>query len=465
MRFLYPSIPPLKAPYRIISKKYRDAMSTFITFSEFLEFRPKLNRRTTSPILCDKTDEKRKPHLNIGTIGHVDHGKTTLTAAISAALAQRGSSEVRKFEEIDSSPEERARGITINTAHIEYETKTRHYSHVDCPGHADYVKNMITGASQMDGAILVVSGVDGVMPQTREHVLLSKQVGVPRIVVFINKMDVVDDDMGSYVKIEVQELLKKHQYDHENVPVIYGSALMALTEINSHEANSDSACASSDSDWVEAIYALMDAVDEYVTQPTRDTGGSFLMPVEDKFSITGRGTVGTGRIERGMIKVGDVVELIGLGTRKKLTATGLKMFKKVLTSGQAGDNVGVLLRGLQLDDLERGMVLAEPGTVDPIRQFKAKVYILTGKEGGRETSFLPGYRPQFFVRTTDVTGSIEAIYDEREEVVGAALPGDQIYIEVTLIQEISLELGMRFAIREGGKTVGAGVVTSLGAPA
>jgi elongation factor Tu len=385
----------------------------------------------------------------------VDHGKTTLTAAISAALACKSSARMKKFEEIDSAPEERARGITINTAHLEYETDLRHYAHVDCPGHADYVKNMITGAAQMDGAILVVSAVDGVMPQTREHIVLAKQVGVPRMVVFVNKTDAVDDpEMVDLVECEIRELLTKYKYPGEEVPIVKGSALRALKVLTACRYVLEPG----DDEWVDKIFNLMDEVDQFILAPTRDLEGPFLMPVEDTFSITGRGTVGTGRIERGIVKVGDLIEIVGLGSRKEATATGIQMFQQTLDEGQAGDNVGVLLRGLQLKEIQRGMVLAAPGTVTPHNKFTAQVYILSTAEGGRHHCFYPGYRPQFYVRTTDVTGAVVEIQDTDQEVVPVAMPGDRLFIKVELIQDICLEKGMRFAIREGGKTVGAGLV-------
>jgi elongation factor Tu len=408
--------------------------------------------------MAQEKSARTKLHVNIGTIGHVDHGKTTLTAAISATLADASSARLKKFEEIDSAPEERARGITINTAHLEYETATRHYAHVDCPGHADYVKNMITGAAQMDGAILVVSGVDGVMPQTREHIVLAKQVGVPRIVVFVNKTDQVDDpDLLEIVELELRELLEKYKYPGMTMPIVYGSALLALKALEAKEQ-----VAEGEDEWVDGIYNLMHTVDEFIEAPTRDLESSFLMPIEDTFSITGRGTVGTGRIERGIVKIGDPLEIIGLGSKKEATATGIQMFQQTLDEGQAGDNVGILLRGLQLKDISRGMVLATPGTVTPHRTFIAQVYILTAAEGGREHSFYPGYRPQFYVRTTDVTGEVTSILDTDKEVLPVAMPGDRLYLIVNLIQDISIERGMRFAIREGGKTVGAGIVAAIG---
>ena len=401
--------------------------------------------------------ERTKPHVNIGTIGHVDHGKTTLTAAISASLAASNKTTAKKFDEIDAAPEEKARGITINTAHIEYETKDRHYAHVDCPGHADYVKNMITGAAQMDGAILVVSAVDGPMPQTREHILLAKQVGVPNIVVFLNKEDQVEDDeLKELVELEVRELLNAYDFPGNDIPFVAGSALRALdkvTENNSIQPGED--------DWVDKIHSLMDAVDSYIPTPQRDTEKTFLMAVEDVFSITGRGTVATGRIERGIIKVGDTIEIVGIEETKTTTITGLEMFQKTLDEGLAGDNIGILLRGVQKQQIERGMVLAEPGTITPHTEFEAEVYILTKEEGGRHTPFFPGYRPQFYVRTTDVTGTINQFTADDGTTAEMVMPGDRIKMSAELINPIAIEQGMRFAIREGGRTVGAGVVSKI----
>ncbi len=390
---------------------------------------------------------KTKPHVNIGTIGHVDHGKTTLTAAITAVLAEKGFAEKRDYDQIDNAPEERERGITIATSHVEYETDKRHYAHVDCPGHADYVKNMITGAAQMDGAILVVSAADGPMPQTREHILLARQVGVPYIVVFLNKEDMVDDpELLELVEMEVRELLNEYDFPGDDVPVIAGSALKALEEAK--EGNLGP--------WSEKILALMDAVDEYIPTPERDIDKPFLMPIEDVFSISGRGTVVTGRIERGIVKVGDEVEIVGIRPTQKTTVTGVEMFRKELDQGEAGDNVGVLLRGTKKEDVERGMVLCQPGSITPHTKFEAEVYVLTKEEGGRHTPFFSGYRPQFYVRTTDVTGSV--ILPEGTEMV---MPGDNVKITAELIAPIALEEGTRFAIREGGRTVGAGVVTKI----
>ena len=400
--------------------------------------------------------ERSKPHINIGTIGHVDHGKTTLTAAISATLAIYNESTTKKFDEIDSAPEEKARGITINTAHVEYETETRHYAHVDCPGHADYVKNMITGAAQMDGGILVVSAADGPMPQTREHILLAKQVGVPHLVVFLNKSDQVDDEeLLELVQLEVQELLESYDFPGDDIPFISGSALLALQAVESgpKERGADK--------WVDLIYELMDAIDSYIPTPERDTEKTFLMAVEDVFSITGRGTVATGRIERGQVNVGDTVELVGLKDTKSTTVTGIEMFQKTLDSGMAGDNVGILIRGIQKEDIERGMVLSQPGSITPHLKFEAEVYILNKEEGGRHTPFFTGYRPQFYVRTTDVTGTIVQFTGDDGSVAEMVMPGDRIKMTAELINPIAIEQGMRFAIREGGRTVGAGVVSKI----
>nr|YP_009315002.1 Translation elongation factor Tu [Scinaia undulata]SCW23457.1 Translation elongation factor Tu [Scinaia undulata] len=401
--------------------------------------------------------ERKKPHVNIGTIGHVDHGKTTLTAAISATLAVTGATQLKKFDEIDAAPEEKARGITINTAHVEYETSKRHYAHVDCPGHADYVKNMITGAAQMDGAILVVSAADGPMPQTREHILLAKQVGVPNIVVFLNKEDQVDDEeLLELVELEVRELLAQYDFPGDDIPFVTGSALLALDYVTKNpEAQKG------DDRWVDKIHALMDAIDNYIPTPERDIDKTFLMAVEDVFSITGRGTVATGRIERGIIKVGDTIEIVGLRETRTTTITGLEMFQKTLDEGMAGDNIGILLRGIQKKDIERGMVLAQPGTITPHTQFEAEVYILTQEEGGRHTPFFSGYRPQFYVRTTDVTGTITQFTADDGSAAEMVMPGDRIKMSAQLINPIAIEQGMRFAIREGGRTVGAGVVSKI----
>ena len=401
--------------------------------------------------------ERKKPHVNIGTIGHVDHGKTTLTAAISATLSKMSEISLKKFDEIDAAPEEKARGITINTAHVEYETENRHYAHVDCPGHADYVKNMITGAAQMDGAILVVSAADGPMPQTREHILLAKQVGVPNIVVFLNKEDQVDDEeLLELVDIEVRELLSQYDFPGEDIPCIPGSALKALEAMSANMETKRG-----ENQWVDKIYSLMDAIDDYVPTPERDVDKTFLMAVEDVFSITGRGTVATGRIERGIIKVGDTIEIVGLADTRTTTITGLEMFQKTLDEGMAGDNIGILLRGVGKEDIERGMVLAQPGTITPHTNFEAEVYVLTKEEGGRHTPFFAGYRPQFYVRTTDVTGIIKEFTADDGSVVEMVMPGDRIKMKAELINPIAIEQGMRFAIREGGRTVGAGVVSKI----
>ena len=407
--------------------------------------------------MARETFERNKPHINIGTIGHVDHGKTTLTAAITMTLALGTGGASKNYEDIDAAPEERARGITINTAHVEYETETRHYAHVDCPGHADYVKNMITGAAQMDGAILVCSAADGPMPQTREHILLSKQVGVPHIVVFLNKEDQVDDEeLLELVELEVRELLSSYDFPVDDIPCVAGSALMAIEAINEN-AN----VARGDNKWVDKIYGLMDAVDEYIPTPVRDTDKTFLMAVEDAFSITGRGTVSTGRIERGTVKVGETIEIVGLGETRETTVTGIEMFQKTLEEGLAGDNVGLLLRGIQKEDIERGMVLAAPATITPHTVFEAEVYILTKEEGGRHTPFFTGYRPQFYVRTTDVTGNIKQFTADDGTEVEMVMPGDRIKMTAELISAIAIEDGMRFAIREGGRTIGAGVVSKI----
>jgi len=391
---------------------------------------------------------RTKPHVNIGTIGHVDHGKTTLTSAITLCLNKAGLAQVKRYEEIDNAPEERERGITINTAHVEYETERRHYAHVDCPGHADYIKNMITGAAQMDGAILVVSAADGPMPQTREHILLARQVGVPYIVVYLNKVDMVDDpELLELVEMEVRELLSTYEFPGDDVPVVKGSALKAM----------ECGCGRRECEWCKSIWELMDAVDEYIPTPMRDVDKPFLMPVEDVFSITGRGTVATGRVERGTVKVGDEVEIVGFMDKpRKTVVTGVEMFRKTLDVGQAGDNIGCLLRGVERREIERGQVLAKPGSIKPHRKFSAEVYVLTKEEGGRHTPFFNGYRPQFYFRTTDVTGVIRL-----PEGVEMVMPGDNIRLDIELITPIAIEEGLRFAIREGGRTVGAGVVTAI----
>ncbi len=393
--------------------------------------------------MAKETYDRSKPHLNIGTIGHVDHGKTTLTAAITKVLADAGFSEAKAFDQIDNAPEEKERGITINSSHVEYATETRHYAHVDCPGHADYVKNMVTGAAQMDGAILVVAATDGPMPQTREHILLGRQVGIPRIVVFMNKVDMVDDEeLLELVEMEVRELLSFYEYDGDNGPVVAGSALGALN---------------GEQKWVDTVLELMNQVDAWIEEPPRETEKDFLMPIEDVFSITGRGTVATGRIETGIINSGDPVEIIGMGTEKLTsTVTGIEMFRQILDRGEAGDNAGILLRGVAKEDIKRGMVICKPGSVTPHAKFKAEVYVLKKEEGGRHTPFHNNYRPQFYVRTTDVTGNI--VLPEGVEMV---MPGDNLTIHVDLIQPIALNLGLQFAIREGGRTVGAGQVTEI----
>ena len=388
--------------------------------------------------------ERTKPHVNVGTIGHVDHGKTTLTAAIATVLSKKFGGEAKGYDQIDNAPEEKARGITINTSHVEYETAKRHYAHVDCPGHADYVKNMITGAAQMDGAILVVSSADGPMPQTREHILLARQVGVPYIIVFMNKADMVDDaELLELVEMEVRELLSKYEFPGDDLPIIKGSALKALEGDTSEIGE-------------PAIMALAEALDSYIPEPERAVDGTFLMPIEDVFSISGRGTVVTGRVERGIIKVGDEIEIVGIRDTQKTTCTGVEMFRKLLDQGQAGDNVGILLRGTKREDVERGQVLAKPGTIKPHTEFEAEVYILSKDEGGRHTPFFSNYRPQFYFRTTDVTGSVTL--PEGTEMV---MPGDNVQMKVKLIAPIAMEQGLRFAIREGGRTVGAGVVAKI----
>jgi len=388
--------------------------------------------------------ERTKPHVNVGTIGHVDHGKTTLTAAITQVLAKKGLAEYRPYDSIDNAPEEKARGITIATAHVEYQTDSRHYAHVDCPGHADYVKNMITGAAQMDGAILVVSAADGPMPQTREHILLARQVGVPYIVVFLNKVDMVDDpELLELVELELRELLKEYKFPGDEIPIVRGSALEALNNPNDAAKN-------------KCVFDLMAAIDAYIPTPKRDIDKPFLMPVEDVFSITGRGTVGTGRIERGKIKVSEEVDIVGLGAKRKSVVTGVEMFRKLLDSGEAGDNVGLLLRGVEKEELERGMVISAPNSITPHTKFTAELYVLKKEEGGRHTPFFNGYRPQFYFRTTDVTGVAHL-----PQGVEMVMPGDNISIEVELISPIAMEEGLRFAVREGGRTVGAGVVAKI----
>ena len=401
--------------------------------------------------------ERNKDHANIGTVGHVDHGKTTLTAAITLSLAALGNAKARNYEDIDAAPEEKARGITINTAHVEYETENRHYAHVDCPGHADYVKNMITGAAQMDGGILVVSAADGPMPQTREHILLAKQVGVPSLVVFMNKEDQVDDEeLLELVELEIRELLSEYDFPGDDIPIVSGSALKAVEALT---AKPD--LKKGDDEWVDKIYALMEQVDTYIPTPEREVDKPFLMAVEDVFSITGRGTVATGRIERGVVKVGETIEIVGIRDTRSTTVTGVEMFQKTLDEGMAGDNVGVLLRGVQKEDIERGMVLAKPGSITPHTEFEGEVYVLTKEEGGRHTPFFKNYRPQFYVRTTDVTGTITDYTADDGSAVEMVMPGDRIKMNVELINPIAIEQGMRFAIREGGRTIGAGVVSKI----
>ena len=393
--------------------------------------------------MAKETFQRTKPHVNVGTIGHVDHGKTTLTAAITAVMAKTHGGEARAFDQIDNAPEERERGITIATAHVEYETEARHYAHVDCPGHADYVKNMVTGAAQMDGAILVVAATDGPMPQTREHILLARQVGVPEIVVFMNKVDLVDDEeLLELVELEVRELLSSYEFNGDDIPVIQGSALGALN---------------GEAQWEEKVVELMNAVDETIPTPTRDVDKPFLMPVEDVFSITGRGTVATGRIERGVLKLNEEIEIVGIVEEPlKSVVTGIEMFRRLLDQGQAGDNAGILMRGINKDDIQRGMVLCKPGSITPHKKFECEVYVLSKDEGGRHTPFFKGYRPQFYFRTTDVTGACEL-----PSGVEMVMPGDNVKLDVELIQPVAMEEGLRFAIREGGRTVGAGVVTKI----
>ncbi len=401
--------------------------------------------------------ERTKDHANIGTIGHVDHGKTTLTAAITLALAAQGKAKARNYEDIDAAPEEKARGITINTAHVEYETDKRHYAHVDCPGHADYVKNMITGAAQMDGGILVVSAADGPMPQTREHILLAKQVGVPSLVVFMNKEDQVDDEeLLELVELEIRELLSEYDFPGDDIPIVSGSALKAVEALTAK-----SNISKGDDSWVDKVLDLMDQVDEYIPTPEREVDKPFLMAVEDVFSITGRGTVATGRIERGLVKVGETVEIVGIKETASTTVTGVEMFQKTLDQGMAGDNVGLLLRGVDKEAIQRGMVIAKPGSITPHTQFEGEVYVLTKEEGGRHTPFFKNYRPQFYVRTTDVTGTITDYTADDGSTVEMVMPGDRIKMTVELINPIAIEDGMRFAIREGGRTIGAGVVSKI----
>jgi elongation factor Tu len=401
--------------------------------------------------------ERTKPHVNIGTIGHVDHGKTTLTAAITNVLASQGMAKAQAYDDIDGAPEEKERGITINTAHVEYETDKRHYAHVDCPGHADYVKNMITGAAQMDGAILVVAATDGPMAQTKEHILLAKQVGVPALVVFLNKKDMVDDEeILELVELEMRELLSSYDFPGDDIPIIAGSALKALEYIQSGKK-----AVRGEDEWVDKILDLMDAVDEAIPEPEREIDKPFLMAVEDVFSITGRGTVATGRIERGKVKVGETVQIVGIKDTRETTVTGVEMFRKLLDEGMAGDNVGLLLRGIQKEDIERGMVLVKPNSIKPHTKFEGEVYVLKKEEGGRHTPFFAGYRPQFYIRTTDVTGQITAFTADDGSNVEMVMPGDRIKMSAELICPVAIEQGMRFAIREGGRTIGAGVVSKI----
>nr|QJH88415.1 tufA [Pterocladiophila hemisphaerica] len=401
--------------------------------------------------------KRTKPHVNIGTIGHVDHGKTTLTAAISATLNITDSNQFKQVHKIDAAPEEKSRGITINTSHLEYETTNRHYAHIDCPGHADYIKNMITGAAQMDGAILVVSAADGPMPQTREHILLAKQVGVPNIVVFLNKEDQVDDsDLLELVEMEVRDLLKQYNFKEENFAIISGSALLALNFLNKYKTNKKGL-----NKWVDKIYTLIDTLDKYIPIPKRDIDKPFLMSIEDVFSITGRGTVATGRIERGSIEIGETIELIGFNKTKILTITGIEMFQKSLMKGIAGDNVGILLRSIQKEEVQRGMVIALPSTITPHVKFSAEIYILTQEEGGRHTPFFKGYKPQFYLRTIDITGTIVKILKEDNSIANMVLPGDKISVEVQLSTPVAIEKGMHLAIREGHKTIGAGIISKI----
>ncbi|MFM7731871.1 MAG: elongation factor Tu [Cyanobium sp.] len=401
--------------------------------------------------------ERNKPHVNIGTIGHVDHGKTTLTAAITNVLASQGMAKAQAYDEIDGAPEEKERGITINTAHVEYETGKRHYAHVDCPGHADYVKNMITGAAQMDGAILVVAATDGPMAQTKEHILLAKQVGVPALVVFLNKKDMVDDEeILELVELEMRELLSSYDFPGDDIPIVAGSALKALEYIQGGKK-----AVRGEDEWVDKILDLMDAVDEAIPEPEREIDKPFLMAVEDVFSITGRGTVATGRIERGKVKVGETVQIVGIKDTRETTVTGVEMFRKLLDEGMAGDNVGLLLRGIQKEDIERGMVLVKPNSIKPHTKFEGEVYVLKKEEGGRHTPFFAGYRPQFYIRTTDVTGQITAFTSDDGDNVEMVMPGDRIKMSAELICPVAIEQGMRFAIREGGRTIGAGVVSKI----
>ncbi|KAF3962735.1 hypothetical protein CMV_012793 [Castanea mollissima] len=450
------SIPFLPKPKSLLSSSFLNSSTILHLTPTPTPASPTTRHRFTVRAARGKF-ERKKPHVNIGTIGHVDHGKTTLTAALTMALATLGNSTPKKYDEIDAAPEERARGITINTATVEYETENRHYAHVDCPGHADYVKNMITGAAQMDGAILVVSGADGPMPQTKEHILLAKQVGVPNMVVFLNKQDQVDDEeLLQLVELEVRELLSSYEFPGDDIPITSGSALLALEALLANPS-----IKRGENQWVDKIYELMDSVDEYIPIPQRQTELPFLLAIEDVFSITGRGTVATGRVERGTIKVGDTVDIVGLKDTRSTTVTGVEMFQKILDDAMAGDNVGLLLRGIQKADIQRGMVLSKPGTITPHTKFEAIVYVLKKEEGGRHSPFFAGYRPQFYMRTTDVTGRVATIMNDKDEESKMVMPGDRVKMIVELIMPVACEQGMRFAIREGGKTVGAGVIQKI----
>lgn len=453
------STPTRPSPVVIRTLSFSSSLSTHSLRSTAHRLSPPTTRHGALPVVRAARGkfERTKPHLNIGTIGHVDHGKTTLTAALTMAMASSGKGVGKNYADIDAAPEERARGITINTATVEYETENRHYAHVDCPGHADYVKNMITGAAQMDGAILVCSGADGPMPQTKEHILLAKQVGVPNMVVFLNKQDQVDDEeLLELVELEVRELLSSYEFPGDDVPIISGSALLALEALVA-----DPTIKRGSNQWVDKIYDLMDAVDSYIPIPQRQTELPFLLAIEDVFSITGRGTVATGRVERGTVKVGETLEIVGLRETRNTTVTGVEMFQKILDEALAGDNVGLLLRGVQKIDIQRGMVLAKAGTITPHTKFEAIVYVLKKEEGGRHSPFFAGYRPQFYMRTTDVTGKVTKIMNDKDEESKMVMPGDRVKMVVELIMPIACEQGMRFAIREGGKTVGAGVIQSI----
>ncbi|XP_026442464.1 elongation factor TuB, chloroplastic-like [Papaver somniferum] len=440
----------------ILSSSFTNPATTVFSSSPTTAIRTSRARAITVRAARGKF-ERKNPHVNIGTIGHVDHGKTTLTAALTMALASFGNSAPKKYDEIDAAPEERARGITINTATVEYETENRHYAHVDCPGHADYIKNMITGAAQMDGAILVVSGADGPMPQTKEHILLAKQVGVPNMVVFLNKQDQVDDEeLLELVELEVRELLSLYEFPGDDIPIVCGSALLALEALMANPK-----IKRGENEWVDKIYQLMDDVDDYIPIPQRQTELRFLLAVEDVFSITGRGTVATGRVERGTVRSGETVEIVGLRETRSTTITGVEMFQKILDEALAGDNVGILLRGIQKADVQRGMVIAKPGTITPHTKFTAIVYVLKKEEGGRHSPFFAGYRPQFYMRTTDVTGRVAKIMNDMDEESKMVMPGDRVKMVVELIMPVACEQGMRFAIREGGKTVGAGVIQAI----